>query len=119
MLVIENEKKSLLECRRWLNFFDPKPEYERHHKAQYKGTGQWIFEDSEFQKWRQLLEGVLWIQGKAGAGKSVLTSFIIDKLQKQDSNNKVCCVHVYFFFRNGDDRTAGPATMLASLVEQL
>lgn len=52
----------------------------------------------------------------------MLSSFILDRLQNQvptssaSVSNSVC---IYFFFRNGDDRTAGSATIVASLVEQL
>lgn len=69
--MIENDEKTLLDCRKWLNFFDPNPEYKRHRRAQMKGTGLWIFNDPKVAQWLGLENGILCIQGNAGtfAGK--------------------------------------------------
>ncbi|KAH2461719.1 hypothetical protein KXW63_009245 [Aspergillus fumigatus] len=65
----------------------------------FKCTGHWIFKHQQFQNWVTTKKGlVLWIDGILGAGKSVLTSQIIERLQgNQDTV-------VYFFSGNGPAR---------------
>jgi hypothetical protein len=45
--------------------------------AAYRGTCDWLFSTTQFQRWRDRADlpdhnGVLWIKGKPGAGKSTL-----------------------------------------------
>ncbi|KAJ3774980.1 hypothetical protein FB446DRAFT_701867 [Lentinula raphanica] len=51
------------------------PDYSIHFTTAFNkrvdGTGQWIFKDSTYLEWKENA-GILWIQGKAGSGKTVL-----------------------------------------------
>ncbi|KIK63517.1 hypothetical protein GYMLUDRAFT_41192, partial [Collybiopsis luxurians FD-317 M1] len=44
-----------------------------------EGTGQWILNHPEYQKWKGK-PSILWIQGKAGSGKTVLSTTIWEDL---------------------------------------
>ncbi|KAI0413999.1 hypothetical protein F5X98DRAFT_261167 [Xylaria grammica] len=44
------------------------------------GTNDWIWEHQAFISWAQKSSGILWIEGKAGCGKSVLAKTIRSKI---------------------------------------
>lgn len=46
-----------------------------------KGTCQWIFSNKEYLRWREQRDGILWLSGAPGTGKSTLTSTVISQLQ--------------------------------------
>ncbi|KAJ3763495.1 hypothetical protein EV360DRAFT_66196 [Lentinula raphanica] len=64
------------------------PDYSIHFATAFNkrvdGTGHWIFEDPTYLEWKENA-GILWIQGKAGSGKTVLMLKILvqDLTQKQ------------------------------------
>ncbi|KAF9014760.1 hypothetical protein BDZ89DRAFT_1142046 [Hymenopellis radicata] len=53
-----------------------------------KGTGCWILESPEFQKWasRTSSSPTLWCYGNAGAGKSVIAAMIVEHLRSIPGN---------------------------------
>ncbi|CAG9975887.1 unnamed protein product [Clonostachys byssicola] len=70
---------------------------ERHVKARSSNSQscRWILGDSRFQRWFHPLycsTPLLWINGKPGAGKSVLTSVIVEEAMKLNS------ISVGFFY---------------------
>jgi hypothetical protein len=50
-----------------------------------KGTCQWIFNTKEFIHWRNQPNGVFWLSGSPGTGKSILTAEIIHRLEVEKS----------------------------------
>ncbi|KAJ3766262.1 hypothetical protein FB446DRAFT_794268 [Lentinula raphanica] len=59
------------ELRAWLGAPDCSIKYSTALNKRVAGTGQWIFKDPTYLKWRE--EGsILWIQGQAGSGKTLL-----------------------------------------------
>lgn len=83
-----------------------------------QGTCEWILKEDEFIRWKDLSQpgptsSLLWLRGGAAAGKSVLSSFIINKLVEQG----LCCQ--YFFFRFGDDKKRTTSLLLRSLAYQI
>jgi hypothetical protein len=83
----------------------------------YVGTCRWILDKAEFKGWRSNLSPVLWLHGKPGSGKSVLTAALVEHLQKEET------VTAYFFCGLGDDtkRTLESIlrTWLWQILEQL
>ncbi|KAJ7657033.1 ankyrin repeat-containing domain protein [Mycena rosella] len=90
----------------------------KHHATQklhHEGTGTWFLDGPEFTEWREN-PGSLWIEGKSGAGKSVLSSTVIEKLLAS-SNEAYAVGYFYFDFRK--DETQLVETMLRSIILQL
>ncbi|KAI3541456.1 NACHT and WD domain-containing protein [Colletotrichum filicis] len=90
-----------------LNFFEDRLVF---------GTCSWILDTNPFQDWahdnsRKLC--VLWINGNAGSGKSVLSSFMINHLTQ---SGFVC---YYFFIRFTDQKKRTISAILRSLAYQL
>ncbi|KAI0376807.1 hypothetical protein F5Y04DRAFT_273551 [Hypomontagnella monticulosa] len=68
----------------WLSPANVEEIHERHTLARSgnPSAGQWLMSDNRFQKWFDPLycsTPLLWLNGKPGAGKSVLASIIIDR----------------------------------------
>ena len=80
------------------------------------GTCSWILNHPTFIQWLGDTPSdprVLWIQGNAGSGKSVLSSFVIDHLVQLGLQCQ------YFFVRFEDKRKREVSTILRSLACQL
>ncbi|KAF3183773.1 hypothetical protein TWF225_006229 [Orbilia oligospora] len=87
----------------------------------HKNTCNWIFETEQFRQWlrRDNIEsfnGVLWIKGKPGAGKSTLMKQILLFYRKSFSNHFIAA---YFFNARGTLLEKSRQGMLRSLLYQL
>ncbi|KAE9397589.1 hypothetical protein BT96DRAFT_940844 [Gymnopus androsaceus JB14] len=58
--------------RDWLKAPDCSVNFQTAVDKKTHGTGQWIMDHLEYQKWKES-STVLWIQGKAGSGKTFLS----------------------------------------------
>ncbi|KAK3369418.1 ankyrin repeat-containing domain protein [Lasiosphaeria ovina] len=83
------------------------------------GTGQWLPQSAEFRTWIQAKGQTLFCPGIPGAGKSILTSAVVDELvaHSQEAENKgsIGVAYIYCNFRRQDKAEE----LLASLVRQL
>lgn len=80
------------------------------------GTCEWIFSNQAFTTWlddKRTSPHVLWLQGNAAGGKSIMSSFIIDKLVRDG----LPCY--YFFLRFNDQKKRSIGTLLRSLAAQM
>ncbi|KAH8802637.1 NACHT and WD domain protein [Xylogone sp. PMI_703] len=81
-----------------------------------QGTSDWILEDESYQGWLHGGESaphVVWLNGGAATGKSVISSFIINDLIEQG----LCCQ--YFFIRFGDQKKRALNSLLRSIAYQV
>ncbi|KAJ7693024.1 hypothetical protein B0H17DRAFT_1179119 [Mycena rosella] len=94
----------------------------KHHATQqlhHEGTGTWFLDGPQFIEWRKT-PGSLWIEGKSGAGKSVLSSTVIEKLLASSNPNSAEAYAVgYFYFDFRKNETQLVETMLRSIILQL
>ncbi|KAI0405473.1 hypothetical protein F4802DRAFT_597301 [Xylaria palmicola] len=82
------------------------------------GTGKWLLDSAEFQAWTDNENQTLFCPGIPGAGKTILTSIVVDNLHTRfDDNPNVGVAHLYCNFRRAEDQTA--EELLASLLKQL
>src|SRR3954467_1739118 len=56
-------------------------------KLRQPGTGQWLLNSSEFQTWLKTDNQTLFCPGIPGAGKTIITSIVIDHLQTLFKHN--------------------------------
>ncbi|TEY63686.1 hypothetical protein BOTCAL_0152g00030 [Botryotinia calthae] len=89
------------------------------HHQEYKplsGTGEWILDHSDWNKWRQSQDSRLfWLRGKMGAGKFIIISHLL-KICTNDQERTA------FFYINNTRRaehTKSAETILRSLLKQL
>ncbi|RKL32474.1 hypothetical protein BFJ72_g10417 [Fusarium proliferatum] len=84
----------------------------------HPGTGQWFINSSEFCHWRDSPNQTLFCPGIPGAGKTILTSIVIESLEALFSKDKtVSIAYVYCNFQRQNDQTA--KELVASLLKQL
>ncbi|KAL8719944.1 MAG: hypothetical protein Q9225_003121 [Loekoesia sp. 1 TL-2023] len=82
-----------------------------------KSTGEWLLELPVFRSWLNGASGVLWCHGMPGAGKTVLTSFIIDYLQEQDTRNDIGLAFIYCNHKERAEQNH--INLISSLLRQL
>ena len=97
-----------------------------------KSTFEWIFDENKtalgswnnFVNWLRNENGLYWIHGKPGAGKSTLMSFIFDHSQTKNElrhwtqgEDPICLA--FFFWRPGTKLQRSTLGMLRSLLHQL
>ncbi|KAL2072788.1 hypothetical protein VTL71DRAFT_12131 [Oculimacula yallundae] len=78
----------------------------------HDSTCQWIFGRPEFEKWIGGI-AVLWLHGKPGSGKSVLTATLIDRLRTEGR------IIAYFFCKLGDDTKNTLESILRAWLSQI
>ncbi|KAJ7041452.1 ankyrin repeat-containing domain protein [Mycena alexandri] len=108
------ERKEIMNSLAPINFF-------QHHSSisqtRQHGTGQWLLDDPHFQEWQSSTGRTLWLCGIPGAGKTILTSMVVDHFSEQfkQENNRVACVYL----THKDAEVQTPANLLAGLWRQL
>ncbi|KAJ5953528.1 hypothetical protein N7454_000424 [Penicillium verhagenii] len=108
--------KDLAEITKWLQptpYDFERSEYSRHRASHLLGTGAWLTSTPVYQQWHSGDNGLLWIKGKPGSGKSVMAASIIKSLQN---------LHVpviFFFFRQIIDANHKPIVALRDWLCQI
>ncbi|KAM0088636.1 hypothetical protein ACP6JD_008036 [Aspergillus fumigatus] len=78
---------------------------------------EWIFETDEFRQWEKE-KGVLFCPGIPGAGKTVLTSIVVDYLrEKHGQNDDIAFAFIFCNFQQQENQKLD--TILASILGQL
>lgn len=88
-----------------------------HFHEREQGTGKWLLESETFQKWLQGESRTLFCPGIPGAGKTVLTSIVVNHLQSKVHNTNIGVAYIYFNYKRRDEQQID--NVLGSLVKQL
>ncbi|KAL6831774.1 hypothetical protein V8C40DRAFT_273245 [Trichoderma camerunense] len=85
-----------------------------------EGTNDWIFAHDAYKEFQRQDSGVLWVEGKAGSGKSVLAKFLLQKLQSLPNANRAAdlkdIVVDWFYSKRDGEITMAHSSMLRSIV---
>ncbi|KAG7403063.1 Vegetative incompatibility protein HET-E-1 [Fusarium oxysporum f. sp. raphani] len=118
----QNHGRRVSEFRDKLQTADYQTDHEISTKDRSGASGDWIFNNDKFQTWHDKSlpnHGILYVNGKPGAGKTTLTSAIIEKLlDNRDYSITHHCV-LYFYFKH---QVPGKSTfngLLRAILEQL
>ena len=116
---ISNLESQRQEVYRWLEHTDPSSLHYRAQKDYEPGTGNWILRTPEWSSWLSANERCLWIHGIPGAGKTVLTSYLIQHIKHHCSTSPTKkCAYVYYYCYFGRSQNEA-APFLRWLVNQL
>ncbi|KAK8000389.1 hypothetical protein PG990_012989 [Apiospora arundinis] len=102
----------------WLTPIDFAAQQSDFIRRRQSGTGQWLLDSPEYRKWVEERKGALFCPGIPGAGKTILSSIVVNKLQDKfhgDSSVGIC--YIYFNFRRSDEQKLDD--LLASLIKQV
>ncbi|QKX62010.1 uncharacterized protein TRUGW13939_09166 [Talaromyces rugulosus] len=114
-----NEKEQL-EILEWIS---PIP-YKKHHdtvkEARTSDTCEWLLQNKRFREWEDTSSSViLWLQGSPGAGKTFLTSKVIDHVQSRLELSPNHEAFAFFYCNRNESERRDPLYALQSYVRQL
>ncbi|KAH7254972.1 hypothetical protein B0J15DRAFT_526313 [Fusarium solani] len=115
-----NTQEKITQCRNTL--FVSEPKIDRATLISSKGqrapgTCEWIRENSHYQIWLAGESRLLWISGGPGRGKTVLSLFLNEEIEKLcgGSHGRL----LFYFCRFQDERHNNPINVLRSLIYQI
>ncbi|KAE8454432.1 hypothetical protein EG329_000054 [Mollisiaceae sp. DMI_Dod_QoI] len=107
------------ELLKWLSSVDPSKSYNVGLTKVRFGTGNWLLDENlNFEHWKTLPNSFMWLNGKAGSGKSVLSSSIIRHLESNHQSTPDIAI-AFFYFSFSDSQTQNVDEMLCSLIKQI
>ncbi|KAI9776598.1 MAG: hypothetical protein M1839_009502 [Geoglossum umbratile] len=106
------------EVLNWLTPIDYGPQQSDFIQRRQEGTGTWLLHTNKFNMWLDQRNKTLFCSGIPGAGKTILTSIVIDYLcSKYRTNFSVGIAYLYCNFRQQQQQK--PEDLLLSLLKQL
>jgi ankyrin repeat protein len=82
------------------------------------GTCEWIRRDGTYQSWLNGSEPLLWISGGPGKGKTMLSIYLTEELEKIVRNTKSTGL-LFYFCSHQDEKRNTAITILRGLVYQI
>ncbi|KAF4995561.1 hypothetical protein FDECE_12760 [Fusarium decemcellulare] len=102
----------------WLTPVDYGSQQSDYFGRRQPGTGNWLLESAEFCTWLENSNQTLFCPGIPGAGKTILTSVVIDDMTSRFCwNTNIGIAYIYCDFRRQDQQNV--VDLLASLLKQL
>ena len=113
----QNEEH-LRKVAEWLSNSDyPAQQSDLINRCQ-EGTGQWLLDSEVFQAWLDGTESTLFCPGIPGAGKTMITSIMINSLQQRfQGDHKIGIAYIYCNYKRHTEQTLHQ--LMASLLKQL
>ena len=102
----------------WLSPSDPETNHTAACKLHEPQTGAWLLQCDQYQKWKAGGIRHLWLHGKAGCGKTVLCSTVIEDIRAHCAS-RTNLMHATFYFTFSDNQKQSYESLLRSLVAQL
>jgi Cdc6-like AAA superfamily ATPase len=112
------DKKYDVEVLNWLTSIEYGSRHSDILKRCQPGTGQWLLDSTEYQSWVATKKETLFCPGIPGAGKTVLTSLVVNNLETRfDNDPTVGIAYIYCNFRRQGEQNI--EHLICSLVKQL
>ncbi|KAF8856795.1 hypothetical protein BDZ45DRAFT_593729 [Acephala macrosclerotiorum] len=112
------DRQERLEILNWLTPIDYAPQQTEYIRRRQPGTGQWFLDSEEYQTWLNTNKQTLFCPGIPGAGKTILTSIVVDDLNALfNAEPSIGIAYLYCNFRQRGEQKA--KDLLASLLQQL
>lgn len=116
-LQIREERRLIAE---WLRGADPSTNHNAARKKHEPGTGDWLLNLKDFETWKDGEGGVLWLYGIPGAGKTVLSSTVVEHLRgREEVGGRPRGRIAYYYFDFNDHGKQTAQGCIQSLVRQL
>ncbi|KAN0141688.1 hypothetical protein V8E53_000150 [Lactarius tabidus] len=111
-----DRNESRKELRQWIAAPDPSSNLYTASDVHHEGTAAWCTEGKTFADWMES-GSLLWIHGKPGSGKTILSSVIVRHIEKLPNVKSVLLAYFYFDFK--DEGKKDSRALLSSLLNQL
>ncbi|KAI1086177.1 hypothetical protein F5B19DRAFT_182353 [Rostrohypoxylon terebratum] len=102
----------------WVKTIDYHSYQRKLSSERQPGTGQWFIDSEEFHRWSDSEDQTLFCSGERGAGKTILTSLVIDELQSCFNTNETISI-TYLFLNPEMQQEKSPEILCISLLQQL
>lgn len=102
----------------WLCAADPWTSHDSARQRHEKLTGNWLLQCEQYQRWKLGKGGRVWMSGKAGCGKTLLCSTVIEDIRNYCEQN-ADATYAVFYFTFSDEHKQSDRDLLRSLVAQL
>ena len=117
-LVKNQEQQEHQELLDWLTPTDFSAQQSDFIRRRHPGTGQWLLSSTEYRHWLAKQNKTLFCPGIPRAGKTILTSIVVDNLYDLYRNDRsVGICYVYCNFRRKNEQTLDNLT--ANILRQL
>ncbi|KAM0812495.1 hypothetical protein AB5N19_12486 [Seiridium cardinale] len=104
----------------WLTPMDPDTEQSFFVRQRQAGTGQWLIDLPEYTNWKATRGEAIFCHGIPGAGKTIMSSIVVEDLQETFYTKKEKDVAVCFFYCNFQRRNEqGLKDIILSFLKQL
>jgi len=111
----DQQRQTVLDWLTPINYGHQQSDFIRRRQA---GTGQWLLDSPKFQTWLETDRQTLFCPGIPGAGKTILTSIVVEGLTTRSSTDpSIGIAYIYCNFRRQDEQKIDD--LLASLLKQL
>ncbi|RKK65446.1 hypothetical protein BFJ69_g16275 [Fusarium oxysporum] len=112
---LNQEHQAILD---WLTPVEYGTQQSDYFGSRQQGTGQWFLESAEYREWLDADGKTLFCPGIPGAGKTILSSIVINDLQTRFSDNpNIGIGYIYCNYRREQKQKIDG--LLASLLKQL
>ncbi|CEJ81552.1 hypothetical protein VHEMI01673 [[Torrubiella] hemipterigena] len=101
---------------RWLSAPVPSANQNKARELHQPGTGQWFLDSEHYQSWKKVRGSFLWLYGKSGCGKTILSSTVVADL---DNDTTTSPNLLYFYFDFNDVGKTSTEQAVRSLIDQL
>jgi Cdc6-like AAA superfamily ATPase len=113
--VLHNQEQQAILA--WLTPTDYSTQQNDYFGRRQEGTGEWLLESDKFQGWKNNERHILFCPGIPGAGKTMITSIVIDHLFKEFGNDPgIGIAFLYCNFRWQQEQR--PEDLFLSLLKQ-
>ena len=102
----------------WLSPPNPWTNHKSARRLHEPETGSWLLQSDQYKRWKYGHTRHLWLYGKAGCGKTILTSTVIEDIRKHCDKEENAGLAV-FYFSFSDNGKQSFDDLLCSLVAQL
>ena len=106
------------DLRDWLKAPDALDDHNVACAKKHPGTGMWLVKSDSFSKWMEEGNTMMWLNGFAGSGKSVLCSTAIQSVSRRRMSDDDVGV-AFFYFTFNDQYKQDESGMLRALLLQL
>lgn len=117
-LVVDQKTRGKQAILDWLTPIDYYPQQNECVRQRQPGTGQWLLDSAEFRDWVKAENETLFCPGIPGAGKTILTSIVVEELSKRfDGDGNIAIAYIYCNFKRQHEQSC--ENILASLLKHL
>ncbi|KAK6523259.1 hypothetical protein TWF694_006148 [Orbilia ellipsospora] len=111
------EEEENTEILNWLTEVNYGPQQTDYINRRQAGTGQWLLDSAEFLEWARGHTQTLFCPGIPGAGKTIITSIVVDYLSRHLQGPNIGIAYIYFNIQQKNIQKAD--NLVASLLKQL